>query len=97
MRRSEVQSYLKASKTLFLCLVLSLGYFSIVNAQQSVAREWNDVMLEAIRKDFARPTVHSRNLFHISAGMYDAWAAYDSQAQPYILGDSIGGVVCEFT
>ena len=40
----------------------------------SVGRAWNDVLLEAIRNDFARPTVHARNLFHISAAMYDAWS-----------------------
>ena len=40
----------------------------------SVARLWNDALLDAIRKDLARPTVHARNLFHMSAAMYDAWA-----------------------
>ena len=30
----------------------------------SVARIWNEVLLEAIRNDFARPTVHARNLWH---------------------------------
>ena len=34
-------------------------------------------MLDGIRGDFARPTVHARNLYHVSAAMYDAWAAYD--------------------
>ena len=37
---------------------------------QSVARQWNEVMLEAIRHDFARPTVHARNLFHVSVAMW---------------------------
>ncbi len=32
-----------------------------------VARQWNDLLLEAIRNDYARPTVHARNLFHVSA------------------------------
>ena len=36
--------------------------------------------LDAIRRDLPRPTVHSRNLFHMSAGMWDAWAAYDPVA-----------------
>ena len=48
--------------------------------QQSVAREWNEVLLTAIRNDKARPTVHGRNLYHISAAMWDAWAAYDADA-----------------
>ena len=61
-----------------------------LGAQHSVARQWNDVLLEAIRGDFARPTVHARNLFHVSIAMYDAWAAYDEIAQPYMLGKVIG-------
>ena len=40
----------------------------------SVARLWNEVLLYSIRNDLARPTVHARNLFHVSAAMYDAWA-----------------------
>ena len=39
----------------------------------SVARRWIEVLLQAIREDFARPTVHARNLFHLSAAMR-AWA-----------------------
>jgi len=43
----------------------------------SVARRWNEALLSAIREDFPAPTVHARNLFHTSAAMWDAWAAYD--------------------
>lgn len=57
----------------------------------SVARLWNEALLQAIRKDFARPTVHARNLFHISMAMYDAWAVYDAQAETYLLGKEING------
>ena len=35
-------------------------------------------MLAAIRIDLPRPPVHARNLFHLSAAMWDAWAAYDA-------------------
>jgi hypothetical protein len=49
--------------------------------EDSVARVWNEQLLEAIRSDTARPTVHARNLYHLSAAMYDAWAAYDSVAK----------------
>ncbi|MEM8527664.1 MAG: DUF6851 domain-containing protein [Bacteroidota bacterium] len=49
--------------------------------EHSVARQWNEILLEAIRNDFARPTVHARNLYHISAAMYDAWAVYDRRAR----------------
>ena len=46
----------------------------------SVARQWKEVLLTAIRNDLARPTVHARNLYHTSAAMWDAWAAYDDAA-----------------
>jgi hypothetical protein len=48
---------------------------------ETVARQWNEALLDAIRLDFPAPTVHSRNLYHVSAAMYDAWAAYDAAAQ----------------
>ena len=60
----------------------------------SVARRWNEVLLQAIRNDFARPTVHARNLFHNAAAMYDAWATYDALARPYLLGQTVAGFSC---
>ena len=51
-----------------------------VPAEESVARVWNEAILSAIRMDFPAPTVHARNLFHLSAAMWDAWAAYDDTA-----------------
>ncbi|MEM6335123.1 MAG: DUF6851 domain-containing protein [Bacteroidota bacterium] len=68
-----------------------------VQAQpHSVARQWNDVLLEAIRDDLARPVVHARNLFHVSAAMYDAWAAFDPVASPYLLGRQLKGFGCPY-
>ena len=58
----------------------------------SVARRWMEVLLQAIRDDFARPTVHARNLFHLSAAMYDAWAARSKTAAPYRFGGN--GTAC---
>lgn len=75
-------------------LVFALCHHAL--AQHSVAREWNEALLSAIRKDLARPTVHARNLFHVSMAMYDAWAAYDSVAQPFLLGKAIGNFSCGF-
>ena len=46
----------------------------------SIARRWNEQNLGAIRRDLPRPGVHARNLFHTSAAMWDAWAAYDDTA-----------------
>ncbi len=64
------------------------------SAGQSVARQWNEVVLEAIRNDFARPTVHARNLFHTAAAMYDAWGAYDTESSAYLFGRRFGSVNC---
>jgi len=46
----------------------------------SVARRWDEQVLAAIRLDLPRPTVHARNLFHVSSAMWDAWAGYDTKA-----------------
>ncbi len=64
--------------------------------KKSVARLWNEALLDAIRKDYARPTVHARNLFHTSIAMYDAWAVYSKQAKPYLLGNDLHGFVSGF-
>ena len=61
-------------------------------ANVSVARRWNEVLLSAIRNDYARPTVHARNLFHISAAQFDAWAGMvrdaDPKPKPWLLGST---------
>ncbi len=66
-------------------------------AGKSAARNWNEALLTSIRGDLARPTVHARNLFHTSAAMYDAWAAFDSKADTYLLGKTRNGFSCTFT
>jgi len=53
----------------------------------SVARVWNEALLEAIRRDTPRPTVHARNLFHLSAAMYDAWVAYHGDVESAYLSE----------
>ena len=80
--------------TLFLCFL----FFSmtVAEAQHSVAREWNEHLLRGIREDLARPTVHARNLFHVSIAMYDAWAAYDTLSENYFLGKTLHGYTCPF-
>ncbi|CAA0098095.1 Uncharacterised protein [Halioglobus japonicus] len=64
------------------------------DADVDVARRWNEVLVQAIRKDFARPTIHARNLFHASAAMYDAWAAFADVEETWLLGRSRAGVDC---
>ncbi len=80
-----------------LPVILALSISNPAKAQQhSVARKWNEALIQAIRKDFARPTVHARNLFHTSVAMYDAWAAYDEVAETFLLGKKVGEFTCPF-
>jgi hypothetical protein len=82
--------------TTFLLLILSSVFTASGFAQHSVARMWNEVLLESIRNDFARPTIHARNLFHSSVALYDAWAAFEDEAQPFFLGKEFGGFELPF-
>lgn len=80
-----------------LGFVLALGGLSLGRAvtdrgscvpearEWSVARQWNEATLDAIRRDLPAPTVHARNLFHVSAAMWDAWAVYDPDARGYFV------------
>ncbi len=83
-------------RVLFNLLIFLLLTFSL-KAQHSIARQWNEVLLEAIRNDLARPTVHARNLFHISAGMYDSWVVYyENQGRSYFLENPAFEIECGF-
>ena len=55
----------------------------------SAARRWNEMVLQAIRRDIPRPGVHARNLWHTSVAMWDAWAAYDDVADPYFIDERV--------
>ena len=81
-----------------ITILLAVIGFSLSNiyAQHSVSRDWNEQLLDAIRIDFARPTVHARNLFHTSVAMYDSWAVFDSQAETVFLGKDFQGYNCVF-
>ena len=70
--------------------------FPEANTGHSMARQWNDLLLESIRGDFARPTMHARNLWHSSMIMWDAWAVMDPTACPAFLGQDLGGYVADF-
>jgi hypothetical protein len=58
-------------------------------ATGSTARVFDELALHAIRRDLPVPTVHARNLFHLSAAMYDAWAAYDATAKGVFVTDKV--------
>ncbi len=85
--------------TLATSLVASVASTSLAAAKttcvrtadgsHSVARLWDEVLLDAIRRDFPAPTVHARNLYHVSAAMWDAWAAYDPTADGVFVDDKV--------
>src|SRR5436190_17549566 len=55
----------------------------------SVARRWDEALLNAIRRSQPNPPVHARNLFHLSVAMWDAWAAFDPVAAGYFSHDKV--------
>ena len=84
-------------KWIGLLFAVIFAAFSVKRAEaqeHSVARLWNEALLQAIREDFARPTIHARNLFHVSVAMYDAWAVFDGIARPYLAGNTVNGFSC---
>ena len=66
------------------CIFVLFIVLQISSSAQSVARIWNEENLAAIRVDFPNPPVHARNLFYVSVAMYDAWAAYQTNAVGYL-------------
>ncbi|WP_232457088.1 FG-GAP-like repeat-containing protein [Polaribacter sp. SA4-12] len=60
-----------------------------MSENNSIARIWNEALLIAIRGDYARPTVHARNLFHTSIAFYDSWAIYNQVAKTYLIGNKL--------
>ena len=59
---------------LIACIALGASASAAVGREPdtrpwSVARQCNEEVLGAMRSDYARPTVHARNLFHVSAAM----------------------------
>ncbi len=58
-----------------------------VPATEDIAQEWMSLTLDALEQDGRMPTVEARTLWHVSATMYEAWAAYDPVATGYFTGD----------
>jgi len=61
----------------------------------SVARRWDEALLDAIRRSLPNPPVHARNLFHVSVAMWDAWAAYDTTASGYVFKEKLSVDPCD--
>jgi hypothetical protein len=58
------------------------------DSAHTIARQWNEELLGAIRRDTPRPTVHARNLYHLSAAMWDAWRAYGGGGTAWLTDES---------
>ncbi|MEO8468574.1 MAG: vanadium-dependent haloperoxidase [Chloroflexota bacterium] len=54
---------------------------TVDHPEWSVARRWDEALLDAIRRALPNPPLHARNLYHLSAAMWDAWATYDRTAR----------------
>lgn len=81
-------------------LIFIFGLLAFQNSSYSqapsIANQWNNIVLEAIRNDYARPTVHARNLYHHAIICYDAWAAYDPSRDKYFLGNTLHNYTCNY-
>lgn len=78
------------SAAILLVLISVFGMPNPVHAgddEPSVARQWMDLLLDSISDDYARPVVHARNLFHLSAVMWNAWAIWEDGPSPWFIGD----------
>ncbi len=84
-------------RQLFITIFL-IGLMLNLKAQKqpSIVQQWVDLTVEMIILEGRGPTIHSRNMFHLCAGMYDAWAVYDKKASPYFLGNKFGDYHIEF-
>jgi hypothetical protein len=79
---------IKATLALVVLVLAVVATAPRASAQaHTEARLWNDMLLDSIRHDLARPTVHARNLYHTSVAMYDAWATYDLTARTVLFNE----------
>jgi membrane-associated phospholipid phosphatase len=81
----------------FRIIVLAFGMAlpGFTTAQdKSIARHWMDTYLEVIPHDASRPTIHARNLYHLSLAMYEAWAAFEPDQPTFMLGKTYKDFSC---
>lgn len=92
----RTQTVCKGNRLTAFALLLICSFPSAsVFGEHSVARQWNELMISAIRRDLARPTVHARNLFHVSLAMYDAWTSFDPTADSFLTHEHSAAVDVE--
>lgn len=86
-------------KRLIIVIVLlsQLSAFGQTEKEPTSARIWMDAYLQSIKKDGNGPTIHARNLFHLSIAMYDAWEVFNGgKLNTFFLGKTYGNYTCEF-
>src|SRR6266480_3979229 len=78
--KSHPPAFFKARLAVPLFLACTIGWVgqAAAAAAFSIARDWDEQCLSAIRVDTPHPPAQARNLFSLSVCMYDAWAAYDT-------------------
>ena len=67
-----------------ILLLTTCGGLRLHAASPSIARDWDEQILAAIRIDTPHPPAQARNLFSLSVCMYDAWAAYTNGPVGYV-------------
>src|SRR5690606_35972472 len=63
----------------------------------TVARNWSEALLFALRRDSGRVAYNARVVFQFSVAVYDAWAAHDVDAQSYLLGKTVNTFNCPYS
>ena len=51
----------------------------------NIAKLWDETAVQALRAGGVTAPAQARNLFDLSAAMWDAWAAYDPHARGYFV------------
>ncbi len=84
----------------FACLVFATAQaqpppFELL-PDRSVARNWSEAMIFALRRDTGRVAYNARVVFQFSVAAYDAWAVHDADARPFLLGETVNGFDCPY-
>jgi hypothetical protein len=66
----------------------------VFQPDKSVARNWSEALIFALRRDTGRVPYNARVAFQFSVAVYDAWAFYDDDSKPYLLGQNVNGFEC---
>src|SRR5258708_19590314 len=68
----------------FFLITLVIALVSPETRAQTIARDWDEQCLSAVRTDTPHPPAQARNLFSLSVCMYDAWAAATNGPVGYV-------------